>query len=114
MYPGLGEIQWINYPELGFEDTFQRVVTAIDTDREWVGEYISLKEKAREWDSKGRNESFLLRGMELQEAVTWLAKVAVVKEPKPLPCKRSTFAQVRNTRRERLRALKGLQNRRPR
>jgi WD40 repeat protein len=84
LYPGLGDIQWISYPELGFEKTFGRLITAIDTDREWVREYTLLKDKAREWDSKGHNDSFLLRGMELQEAVTWLAKAAVVKEPRPL------------------------------
>src|ERR1700746_1755245 len=25
LFPGLGEIQWINYPELGFKRTFQKV-----------------------------------------------------------------------------------------
>src|SRR5271157_6147412 len=36
LLPGLKEIQWINYPELGFEETFRRLIAAIDTDLEWV------------------------------------------------------------------------------
>jgi WD40 repeat protein len=84
LYPELGEIQWINYPELGFEETFGRLIAAIDTDREWVREHTLLKDKARGWNSKGRNDSFLLRGLELQEAVAWLAKATVVKAPRLL------------------------------
>jgi WD40 repeat protein len=82
LYPGLGEIQWINYPDLGFEQTFERVIAAINTDREWVRAHTRLKEKATEWDSKNRDESFLLRGMDLQDAVQWLAQ-SQGKEPPP-------------------------------
>src|SRR5271167_3404648 len=39
LFPGLGEIQWINYPELGFEETFRRLIAAIDTDLDWVGQH---------------------------------------------------------------------------
>src|SRR3974390_1486579 len=85
LYPGLGEIQWINYPELGGAETFQRLITAIDTDRDYLLGHTRLKEKSGEWHDKNRDVSFLLRGMELQEAVAWLAKAAVGKEPKPLP-----------------------------
>src|SRR3974390_501448 len=85
LYPGLGEIQWINYPELGGEETFQRLITAIDTDRDYLLEHARLNEKSREWEIKNRDNSFLLRGMELQEAVTGLAKAELGKEPKPLP-----------------------------
>src|ERR1035441_985890 len=46
LLPGLKEIQWINYPELGFERTFQRLTTAIDTDLKWVHQHTRLAGKA--------------------------------------------------------------------
>ena len=85
MLPGLAEIQWINYPELGFEETFRRLIAALDTDLEWVRQHTRLAEKARDWENNKRNESFLLRGMALQDALKWLAQSTVVNEPKLLP-----------------------------
>jgi Tol biopolymer transport system component len=85
LLPGLNEIQYINYPDLGFDETFQRLIDALDTDREWVRQYTRLEARAKEWESGQRNESFLLRGMDLQNAITWLAQGSVVKHAKPLP-----------------------------
>ncbi len=82
LLPGLGETQWINYPELGFEETFRRLIAALDTDLEWVRQHTRLAEKARDWENNHRNESFLLRGMALQDALRWLAKSTAVNEPK--------------------------------
>ncbi len=36
LLPALAEIQWIDYPNLGFEQTFERLTAAIDTDLDWV------------------------------------------------------------------------------
>ena len=85
MFPRLGEIQWINYPELGLKETFRRVITAIDTNVPWVRQHTRLGEKAREWERNRGNESFLLRGMDLQDAVKWLSEASSAREPKPLP-----------------------------
>ena len=82
LLPDLGEIEWFNYPELGFDETFQGLIAALDTDLEWVRQHTRLAEKARDWEINQRNESFLLRGMTLQEAIEWLAKSTAVKEPK--------------------------------
>lgn len=85
LLPGLEGVQWINYPEFGFEPTFQRLITAIDTDLEWVRQHTRLLAKARDWESNKRNESFLLRGMDLQDALKWLAQATVVQGLQPLP-----------------------------
>ncbi|MGA9567697.1 MAG: TIR domain-containing protein [Candidatus Korobacteraceae bacterium] len=85
LLPGLREIQWIHYPELGFDETFRRLIAALDTDLEWVRQHTRLAEKARDWENSKRNESFLLRGMALQDALKWLAQSTVVNEPKVLP-----------------------------
>ena len=85
LLPGLKEIQWINYPELGFEHTFQRLITAIDTDLDWVRSHTRVLVRALEWDRNERDNSFLLRGMDLQNAIEWLAQAPTIKEPKLLP-----------------------------
>src|SRR5271166_5239382 len=83
LLPGLKEIQWINYPELGFEPTFQRLITAIDTDLEWVRQHTRFGLRATEWEVTGHDDSFLLHGLELREAIRWLEKAATIKSLQP-------------------------------
>lgn len=83
--PALAEIQWIGYPELGFEATFQKLVAAIDTDLRWVRQHTRLGGKARDWERNDRDSSYLLRGVDLREAIKWLAEAPSVREPKPSP-----------------------------
>jgi WD40 repeat protein len=64
-----------------FEDSFERLLEALDTDMEWVHFHTRLLVRAREWDKGGRDPSFLLRGKTLEEAERWQAKEAE-KEPK--------------------------------
>ena len=70
--------------ELGFDETFRCLIAALDTDLEWVRQHTRLTENARNWESKKRDNSFLLHGTALQEAIEWLAKSTLVKQPKPL------------------------------
>ena len=77
MSPGLGDFQFI--PARGtFETNFgassDLLVSAIDTDLEWVREHTQWGLKAIEWDSHGRDASFLLAGSELEAAEQWLAR----------------------------------------
>jgi len=64
-----------------FEDSFERLLEALDTDMEWVRFHTRLLSGAKEWDKGGRDPSFLLRGKTLEEAERWQAKEAE-KEPK--------------------------------
>jgi hypothetical protein len=64
-----------------FEDSFERLLEALDTDLEWVHFHTRLLSGAKEWDKGGRDPSFLLRGKTLEEAERWQAKEAE-KEPK--------------------------------
>ncbi len=81
--PGLKEVQWINYPELGFESTFQRLITALDTDLEWVRHHTRFGLRAAQWEASGRDSGFLLHGTELREAVRWLEQSATLKTRQP-------------------------------
>ncbi len=82
LLPGLGEIQWINYPDLGGEETFQRLVTVLDTDLAWVNRHKQLLVRAKEWDTNNR-EGYLLHGLELREAVRWLERAPTIKNQQP-------------------------------
>jgi WD40 repeat protein len=64
-----------------FEEAFRRLIEALDTDLEWVHEHTWLLMRAKEWDSKSRDGSLLLRGKELKAAEALQAKEAE-KEPK--------------------------------
>ncbi len=83
LLPGLEEIQWINYPELGFDQTFQRLITAIDTDLEWVRQHTRFGLRAAQWEASGQDNGFLLHGTELREAIRWLEQAARIKSQQP-------------------------------
>jgi hypothetical protein len=59
-----------------FEDSFERLLEALDTDLEWVRFHTRLLSGAKEWDKEGRDPSFLLRGKSLEDAERWQAKEA--------------------------------------
>jgi hypothetical protein len=65
-----------------FESSFTKLVNAIDTDLYWVKSHTRLLIRANEWESKGRNESFLLQGSDLKDAENWLLH-GMEKEPRP-------------------------------
>jgi WD40 repeat protein len=79
--PALSRIQWIVFGDGKFEPAFSSLLQALDTDLDWVRSHTRLLVRAREWDVKGRDTAFLLRGMDLQHAVQWLAQNSI-KEPK--------------------------------
>ncbi len=65
----LGHINWIFFRATDdFEEAFQKLLTTMDTDLEWVKAHTRLTRRAVEWDRKGRNDSYLLRGDDLAEA----------------------------------------------
>src|SRR5581483_4243635 len=62
-----------------------RLLETIDTDLDWVRAHSRLLTRGREWDLRGGDSSFLLRGMDLQDAVRWLAEAALRQHPQPTP-----------------------------
>ncbi len=46
LHPTLAEIQWIDYPNLGFQQTFERLTAVIDTDLNWVRKHTQLLVRA--------------------------------------------------------------------
>ena len=81
--PSVADLNWIFFREQDdFQQSFDKLLKAIETDREWVRAHTRLLVRAREWDNKGRDNSFLLRGRDLREAEEWQAQAAG-KEPEP-------------------------------
>lgn len=84
--PQLHHLNWIMFRKQDdFPTSFQKLIDGIQTDYEWVHEHTRLLGRAREWDTAGRNSNLLLRGPDLDNAQSWLARASAVKEPKPLP-----------------------------
>ncbi len=59
------------------------MITALDTDFDWVHKHTQFLVRATEWESKNRDQGFLLHGMELKEAIQWLEQAATIKGRKP-------------------------------
>ena len=88
LHPELAKVQWIDFNnhDGDFIINFSELVRTIDTDREHVKSHTRWSQRAMEWDSKGRDDNFLLRGSNLQEAQYWLQQWLMngaLKQPEP-------------------------------
>jgi Tol biopolymer transport system component len=63
-----------------FESTFASLVDALDTDLDWKRTHTRLLQRAKEWQAKNRNDSLLLRGIDLQDALNWLGQAPTIKK----------------------------------
>ncbi len=78
---GIGHINWIYFtPHAGqentFEDSFPRIMEALDSDLEHTRQHKRFLLRALEWDKLDREDSYLLEGDEITEAEAWLANSA--------------------------------------
>lgn len=71
--------------EQELKKTLPALVEAINTDLDWLAQHTRLFNRAKEWESKGRNDSYLVRGNDLQDAETFISQGAAGKEPAPTP-----------------------------
>ncbi|NDJ62514.1 MAG: TIR domain-containing protein [Chloroflexi bacterium] len=93
----LSRHNWVYFREHDdFDTTFADFVAALDADLEHRSEHTRLLMRAREWDAKGRDASFLLGGREIEDADDWLAR-AVTKSPPPSPLHVAYIASSRST-----------------
>lgn len=81
--PALAKHNWLFFREQDdFDTVFPQLIKAIDTNLEYVRGHTRLLIRALEWENKGRNDSFLLRGTDLDAAEQWLVSSAA-QEPRP-------------------------------
>ena len=99
---------WIPFTEEGeFDAGLSRLLNALDTDLEAAKAHTRWLLKALEWDSEGRDKSFLLRGSELKVAETWLASRPEGSDPAPTQLQREYLLASREGAARRQRALMG-------
>jgi len=80
----LRKLNWIFYRDSdGFEKATDTLISALDTDLNWVHSHTRLLTRAIEWNANGRNNSFVLRGDDLRSAKRWLAEAGAEKERQP-------------------------------
>src|SRR5947207_5548709 len=82
----LAKVNWIFCRESDdFEKATDTLISAFDTDLEWVHAHTRLLTRAIEWENKGKNNSFVLRGEDLRSAEQWLAQAGAQKDRQPTP-----------------------------
>ena len=101
------ELSEINYifsrDSDSFDSACEQLITALDTDLEWIRAHTRLLVRATEWDREGRDASYTLRGHDLDDFEAWLAK-SPDKEPKPTALQSTYLLKSRHavTRRQRI------------
>jgi WD40 repeat protein len=68
-----------------YGSSFEALVSALDTDLEWVSAHTRLLGRALEWEKEGRDGSYLLRGRDLADAERWLASQTAERDPQATP-----------------------------
>lgn len=89
-----------------FQRSFRDLMRALDTDLEHCRIHTRLLVRAREWESKGANRSFLLRGVDLKEAEVWLERSSG-KDPAPTDLQRQFIYEGRKQEDRKSRLLLG-------
>lgn len=99
----LQKLNWIDCKKLDFQGVVQALITAAGQDIAYTDKHTQIHTSAQEWEAKGRDNSFLLTGKQIDEAEGWLSQ-SVSKSPSPTPLQMDYIAtsrrvQVRQTRR---------------
>src|SRR5262249_52971332 len=72
--PKLSELQFIRFDTAsGVMRPLRELADALRVDLDWIREHTRLGEIAARWDGRGRPESLLLRGDQIDAAKTWMA-----------------------------------------
>ena len=57
------------------EKNLPPLVQALNTDLDWLAQHTRLLNRALEWQGKARNDSYLVRGTDLQDAQSFIEKL---------------------------------------
>ena len=80
----LAKLNWLFFRETdGFDAATETLISALDTDLDWVHGHTRLLTRAIEWEAKAKSNSFVLRGEDLRAAEQWLAQAGTEKERQP-------------------------------
>lgn len=83
VHPELARLNWIFLrPGDDFHQGFQRLLAALDQDLDYVRAHTRLLVRALDWERHGRDDSYLLRGSDLDRAQEHLTQ-GTRQEPRP-------------------------------
>jgi len=96
---GIGHINWVYFvPHAGqentFEESFPKVIAALEQDLDHIRNHTRLLLRAQEWDERKRVEAFLMDGEEVEEGEEWILKGEDL-NPEPLPIHREFISASR-------------------
>lgn len=80
--PALARLNWVFCHDGNFDKGLQTLLSAVDTDLDWVKAHTRLLVRAVEWDRRARESSLALRGEDLKAAERWLTE-GPTKSPPP-------------------------------
>lgn len=104
----LAKLNWIFFRESDdFEKATDTLISALDTDLEWVHAHTRLLTRAIEWEAKGKSNSFVLRGEDLRAAEQWLAEAGAQKDRQPTPLQTEYIIASRKAAARRQRIVSG-------
>lgn len=96
IHPKLGQHQWITFQEEDdFDQAFDTLVQAINTDLEYKKAHTRWEMRAVEWVEGHKDDSALLRGKELSNAEKWLLQANSMQDPSPTDLQRAYIAASR-------------------
>jgi len=105
LHPNIHSHNWIFFRESDdFQGALETLKNALTTDLRHVQGHTRLLVKAREWESRSRDNSSLLQGSEIDEAEQWLAQSAG-KKPAPTELHQAFIYASRQARSRRQRNL---------
>ncbi|MRS12837.1 MAG: TIR domain-containing protein, partial [Actinobacteria bacterium] len=80
--PEVAARNWVFFrDEDDIQESFDKMLKAVETDLEWVKTHTALLQRAIEWDEHAREVGFLLRGAALADALSELAEASTGREP---------------------------------
>lgn len=105
MHPAINSHNWIFARDTdNFDTAMQTLEGALKTDLEHVQAHTRFLVKAQEWQAENRDNSYLLRGTEVQNAENWLLQ-AEEKLPAPGELHREYILESRRAQNQRQRTL---------
>lgn len=82
-----------------------KVLESINVDLDWVRQHTRLLQRAREWEDKNRNNSFLLQGADLEDAERWMTAAAAQEDREVFPLQAEYIAASRTAATKRQRTV---------
>ena len=99
----VARLNWLSFASAtDFDRAYSSLVSTIDTDLVWARAHARLLVRARDWESHGKDASYLIGGSDLEESERWLAQ-ASDRMPAVMPLQAAYTAASRQRETERQR-----------